>query len=303
MGAEGYLDGRANLAGRKAVVIGGGYGVGRGVSLGLAGAGVDLAICDNNPDALAATAEKAARLGVKVISRVLDATFPAELSAFYDVVAEAFGDLQILVNVVGGVKQALFMETGPDRWQDDIQRNFGYVLESIHRAVPMMQRGGRGGSIVNFTTIEAHRGAASLAVYAGAKAALTNFTRALAVELGPHRIRVNTLAPDSTPESVRAGASRLAVPAALLAEDQKLTPEQWSAGRRMYIPLGSAAEVEDIANGVLFLASDLAAFVTGATLHVDGGTHAASGFLNWPQGVGYLPAARGKALAALFPDA
>jgi NAD(P)-dependent dehydrogenase (short-subunit alcohol dehydrogenase family) len=296
--AEGYLDGRANLAGRTAVVIGGGDGVGRGVTLGLAGAGINLAVLDNNAEALAATVKDAEAFGVKVLSRVVDATVTAELSAFYDEVERQFDGVEILVNVVGGVRQSLFMDSTPDRWADDIHRNYGYVLESIHRAVPLMKRKGRG-SIINFTTIEGHRGAASFAVYAGAKAALTNFTRALAVELGPHNIRVNTLAPDSTPSAT----SRKAVPPELIAQDEALTPGQWAEGRKMYIPMGRPAGVEDLANGVLFLASDLAAFVTGTTLHIDGGTFASSGFLNWPFGVGYLPAARAGALSALFPDA
>ena len=68
---------------------------------------------------------------------------------------------------------------------DDIHRNFGYALDSIAAALPRLRAGGNGGSIVNFTTIEAHRGAAGFAVYAGAKAALTNFSRALALELAP----------------------------------------------------------------------------------------------------------------------
>lgn len=77
--------------------------------------------------------------------------------------------------------------------------NFGYVIDSVRRAIPLIRRGGRGGSIINFTTIEAFRGAASFAVYAGAKAATTNFSRALAVELGADKIRVNMIAPDTSP--------------------------------------------------------------------------------------------------------
>src|SRR5579871_513936 len=144
MASDGYLDRRAGLAGRKAVVVGGGYGVGRGVTLGLAGAGVELAVCDNKADSLAATVEEARALGAKVaLSSVVDATVTSELTDFYDQVEREFGDIQILVNVVGGVKQAMFMDTTPDRWSDDIHRNFGYVLESIHRAVPLMRKGGR----------------------------------------------------------------------------------------------------------------------------------------------------------------
>jgi hypothetical protein len=71
----------------------------------------------------------------------------------------------------------------------------------------------------------------------------------------------------------------------------------------MYIPMGRAASVDDLANGVLFLVSDLAASITGTTLHIDAGTHAASGFIDWPNGVGHLPAPLGKPLSRLFPSA
>jgi NAD(P)-dependent dehydrogenase (short-subunit alcohol dehydrogenase family) len=292
----GYLDGRAKLTGRTAVVVGGGGGIGKAVSLGLAGAGVNLAICDIDAEALAATAEEARAAGVKVVSQPTDATVTAELSAFYDLVEREFDGLEILVNVVGGVKRGNFMDSSPESWRADIHRNYGYALESIHRAVPMMLRRG-GGSIVNFTTIEAHRGAATFSVYAGAKAGLTNFTRSLAVELGASNIRVNTLASDSTPSA----GNMKAISGKLREEALAVTPEQHQGGRRMYIPMGRAASVDDLANGVLFLTSDLAASITGTTLHVDGGTYASSGFINWPYDVGYVPAPLGKALTALFP--
>src|SRR6266403_303190 len=95
----------------------------------------------------------------------------------------------------------------------DIQRNFGYVLESTRLAVPLLRESGRGGSIVNFTTGEAHRGAGGFAVYAGAKAATTNFSRAMAWEFGPEGIRINVVAPDTTASE----GNRRALPAELQA--------------------------------------------------------------------------------------
>ncbi|SDD47935.1 NAD(P)-dependent dehydrogenase, short-chain alcohol dehydrogenase family [Sphingomonas sp. YR710] len=295
---QAFLDGRARLQGRVAVVVGGGGGIGRAVSLGLAGAGVNLAICDIDGTALAATAAEARELGVAVLAMETDATVTAALASFYDEVGRTFDGIDILVNVVGGVKRGRFMDSTPEAWQADIHRNYVYVLESIHRVVPSMIRRG-GGSIVNFTTIEAHRGAATFAVYAGAKAALTNFTRSLAVELGSQNIRINTLASDSTPTA----GNMNAISAELREEAMAATPEQHLGGRRMYIPMGRAASVDDLANGVLFLVSDLAASITGTTLHIDAGTHAASGFIDWPNGVGHLPAPLGKPLSRLFPSA
>jgi NAD(P)-dependent dehydrogenase (short-subunit alcohol dehydrogenase family) len=161
----------------------------------------------------------------------------------------------------------------------------------------LIRRSGRGGSIINFTTIEAHRGAATYAVYAGAKAATTNFSRALAVELGADRIRVNLIAPDTSPARASNGA--------LYPEDfarlAELGENALAEAYKMYVPLKSAPSVDDVVNGVLFLASDLSRSITGTTLHIDGGTIAALGFLDWPCGDGFMPAPLGGTLGRLFP--
>ena len=148
-----------------------------------------------------------------------------------------------------------------------------------------VRAGGNGGSIVNFTTIEAHRGAAGFAVYAGAKAALTNFSRALALELAPDRIRVNMLAPDTTPSE----GNNNAVPESTIAAMSVVEPSRLMATFGTYVPMGLPPMPDDLADAVLFLASDLSRFVTGTTVHVDGGTWAASGFQHWPEPYGWLP--------------
>ena len=161
-----------------------------------------------------------------------------------------------------------------------------------------MRRSGRGGAIVNFTTIEAHRGAAGFSVYAGAKAALTNFTRALAVELGAEGIRVNTLVPDTTPSEGNVNA----IPEPLRSRMADVPLPAMMQNLQMYVPLKAPPMPENLADGVLFLVSDLARFVTGTALHVDGGTMAAAGFLEWPFGEGHLPVATPTAARRLFGD-
>lgn len=163
---------------------------------------------------------------------------------------------------------------------------------------PFFVRRRRGGSIINFTTIEAHRGAAGFAVYAGAKAATANFSRALAVELGGENIRVNYIAPDTTPSKGNADA----MPPEVAAGYATTTPDAIAKGLGMYVPLKSAPPAEAFANAVLFLAGDLSAFVTGTTLHVDGGTMAAGGFLEWPHGDGFVPVPLAGSLARLFGE-
>ncbi len=291
-----FIEERANLQGKVAAVVGGASGIGAAVTLALAGAGVDVAFCDVNTGALEPTRTAVEKLGRRVLAMATDATQSEQLSAFYSAVAERFDRLDIVVNVVGGVRRRDFMDASLADCAGDIQRNYGYVIESVRHAVRLMRKAGRGGSIINFTTIEAHRGAAGFAVYAGAKAATTNFTRALAVELGKERIRINTLAPDTTPSE----GNMKALDPALLERMSKLPNQAVKASMDMYIPMKAQPSVDDLANGVLFLASDLASFVTGTTLHVDGGTMAAAGFIDWPFGDGYLPVPMDGTLQRFF---
>ena len=283
--AEGFLDARAGLSGKVAAVVGGGCGIGAAISRALAGAGVDLAILDIDAEALPGTAGACESLGRKVTQMAGDAIDPATLDRFYDGVGHDFDRLDIVVNVVGGTHNGPLLGKSIADCAHDIQRNYGYVIQSVQRAVPLIRKGGRGGSIISFTTIEAHRGAAGFAVYAGAKAATTNFTRAMAVELASEHIRLNTLAPDTTPSR----GNMNAMPKEFTESFRMLPPEVAGMGLQMYVPMKAQPQVDDLANGVLFLASDLAAFVTGMTLHVDGGTMAAAGFLDWPFGDGWLP--------------
>lgn len=275
--AVGYLEERAGLEGKIAIVVGGGAGVGAAVTSALARAGVDVAFCDIDADAVASTRADVERFGRRVVGRVADAWDEADLAAFYDTFDEDFDRLDILVNVVGGTEQRQFADSTAEQWKADVHRNLGWAMQSINLAIPRIRAGGRGGSIISFTTIEAHRGAAGYAAYAGAKAGLVNFSRSLAVELGPDRIRVNLVAPDTTPsESV----GRRMTPEALAAAGS--SPQLLAKAFASYIPMVSPPPPEALGDAVLFLASNLSSSVTGTTLHVDGGTWAASGFVRYP---------------------
>lgn len=292
----GLLEAHRAMAGKTAVVIGGAAGhIGRGVTLGLAREGVNVICCDNDREGLAAIVPEVESLGVTIDASFADVTDPASLDAFYDRVEASAGHIDILVNVPGGVARALFDKTTRASHARDIRLNYGYVVDSCHRAIPLLRKSGNGGSIVNFTTIEAHRGAATFAVYAGAKAATTNFSRALAVELGADMIRVNCLASDTS----LARASN----AALATEDferlAELGPDALSKSIAFYVPQKRPPSVEEVVDGVIFLVSDLSRTVTGTTLHADGGTWAAFGFLDWPEGDSFMPAPLGGTLKKL----
>ncbi len=282
----GYLDERANLAGKVAVVVGGAFGVGAAVTMALAEAGVDIAFCDRRADAVQTTQAAVRELGGRASGRVTDAFDPEQLDAFYDAFGAEFDRLDILVNVAGEAHIRPFATTTPQEWAGDVHHNFGWAIQSTSRALPAILAGGRGGSIINFTTIEAHRGAAGLAAYAGAKAGLTNFSRALGVELAPQRVRVNLIAPDTTPSET----SRNAVSPEILEAIGHTSPELVARSYGMYVPMGEAPPAEALGDAVLFLASDLSAWVTGTVLHVDGGTAASMGFLHWGGLVEWSPA-------------
>ena len=292
----GLLEAHANLAGKNAVVIGGAFGIGRAVTLALARAGIRIATCDVDDEATGKIASEVAALGQKILSVPVDVRDADALNRFYDQVGSEFDHVDILVNVAGGVKRMPFVETTREQNAVDVRLNFGYVVDSVRRAVPLIRKGGAGGSIINFTTIEAHRGAATFAVYAGAKAATTNFSRAMAVELGAEGIRVNLIAPDTTPSRTNFAA----IDPALLAKLESLSPDTLAQTYKMYIPQKRAPSEEDLSNAVLFLVSDLSRAITGITLHVDGGTSASLGFIDWPFGDGFIPAPMSGTLARLF---
>lgn len=293
----GLLEAHAALAGKIAIVVGGAAGfLGRGATLALAQAGVTVVCCDNDREGLAAIGPEAEALGGTVHALYADVLEPDSLDAFYDRVETDFGRADILINMAGGVRRKLFDKTGREDHARDIRLNYGYVVDSCHRALPLLRKSGNGGSILNFTTIEAHRGAATFAVYAGAKAATTNFSRALAVELGAEQIRVNCVATDTT----LARASN----AALAPEDferlAELGEDALAKSIEFYVPQKRPPSVDDVMNGVLFLASDLSRAITGTTLHIDGGTIASLGFLDWPNGDSFMPAPLGGTLKQLL---
>lgn len=294
----GYLDERANLQGKVAAVIGGGGGIGGAVSLALAQAGVDLAICDIDGEAQEETRAQIAASGRQVVTELADASDPAALDRFYETVERSYARLDIVVNVAGGTRRQALMAAAQNEIETDIQRNYGYVVQSVRRAIPLLRRSSEGGSIINFTSIEAHRGAAHFAVYAGAKAATTNFSRSMAVELGKERIRVNCIAPDTTFSKGNASA----MPPEFSEGFARLPDHVRPAGMAMYIPRGEPPSAAALGDAVLFLASDLSAFVSGMTLHVDGGTMAAAGFLDWPYGDGFVPVPLAGSLERLFGD-
>jgi 3-oxoacyl-[acyl-carrier protein] reductase len=264
----GFLEERAGLDGKVALIAGGGGGLGKAIALDFARAGMHLILCDKNAEMLDATAATIAETAEAPLTALIDVRDADALTqAFADGIAH-FGRLDTLVNVAGGTFKADFLETNSRGWDAVIRANFGWLLLSTQLAAQQMLRQGEGGSIINLTSIEGHRAAPGYAVYAGMKGAVGNFARTLALELAPHGIRVNNIAPDQTPTE--------GMPMDYVAEVIQ-------AG----IPMGRQGTYDDIGSAALFLASDLSTYITGTTLHPDGGAFASAGWYNWP-GLGYV---------------
>jgi 3-oxoacyl-[acyl-carrier protein] reductase len=279
----GILDERANLQGKVAVILGGADGMGRAITTALAKAGVDVAFCDINQDGITATLHELKSLASKVYAAQLDVRDRAALDAFWLDIDRQFAKVDILVNVVGGVRHKAFLDSTPEDWDNNIRTNYAYVVQSCHHAGTRMKAAG-GGSIVNITTIEGYRSAPGFSVYAGLKAGVANLARSLGTELAPFGIRVNCVAPDQTPTP---GLFACIDPVSYdPAPAGKSEAEIWQlaeAQARNAIPLGRMGQLVDIENCVLFLASDLSAYITGQTLHCDGGAMASAGWLNFPK--------------------
>jgi 3-oxoacyl-[acyl-carrier protein] reductase len=248
----------ARLDGTVAIVTGAAVGIGRACALALAAFGADVAVCDRDEERLAICVTDIEALGRRAVPGVLDVRDEDEVRPWVASVAEECGRVDVVVNNAGGGFFAPFLDVSAKGQDALIRENFTSVTNFVRAAVPYLPA--TGGSIVNITSIEAHRAAPGFAVYSAMKAAVANLTLTLALELGERMIRVNCVAPDVIP-----------------------TPGIGDVPVRT--PLPRAGHVDDVAAAVVFLANPrLSGFVTGETLLVDGGNRAAGGWHRAPDG-------------------
>lgn len=258
-----------HLEGRVAIVTGGARGIGKATAEVLAACGMRLAVCDKLGDELHEVAASGC-LGAEPEVGVLDVRDTDESTAFVAAVAERWGRVDVLVNNAGGGFHAPFLEVTPKGQGALVAENFTQVTTMVRECVPLMAEGG---SIVNVTSIEAHRAGPGFAVYSAMKAAVASLSKSLALELADRRIRVNCVAPDMIPT---VGDASLVAASAAMGE-----------GAAYDQPWPDGGTTLDCAYAVLYLASDLSRFVTGSTIHVDGGTMAASGWRRASDGSGW----------------
>ena len=256
-----------DFTGKTILVTGGGVGIGRGIAEAFAAAGGTVVIAEIDPGRAADVA--AALPSAEVV--VCDVLARGTGQMLADRIGAGHGKLDVLVNNVGHFVHPLPFSALNDEQADEIvDVNLGQVMRITSAMLPLLRKAGAGSSIINLTTIEAFRGIPNCAVYSAAKAGVVAFSRSLALELAPQGIRVNDIAPETTDTPQ-------------LALDYVIPPENREHEER-WIPLGRFGHPSDCAGAALYLASPLAAWVTGTTIHVDGGAHAASGWYRAPDG-------------------
>lgn len=268
------------LTDQVAIVTGGGGGIGRAIALGLASVGADVVIADIVPERCEETAARVRELGRRALGLPTDVADVNQIGALVEQADKTFGRIDILVNNAGGTSYKPFLQQSERSWRRIIDLNLVSMLSATSAAVPIMIRGGRGGTSVNVASIEASRAAPGYAVYASCKAGMLNFTRTMALELGEHRIRVNAIAPDYTVTPGTRGNIKGPVDPSTWIQPTK----EHHRATELRIPLGRAGVDTECGNVAVFLCSAMSEYVTGVVIPVDGGTWASSGWIRNPAG-------------------
>lgn len=246
-----------SLAGKVAVVTGGGTGIGRSIALEFAKAGADVAVSGRRPAVLEEVVKEVTALGRRAIGIPTDVSKKSDVENLIQRATDELGPIDILVNnAANGGSGPSLLDSDEDRWDEIIDTNLKSVYFCCHAVAPgMIAR--KTGNIVNISSVDGLRPSGGCRIYGISKAAMNFLTRGLAIDLGPHGVRVNGIAP---------GATRTD----MLAVDIGNKEKDWEAfGKR--IPLGRVGQPIDIATAVLFLASDAANYITGQMIAVDAG--------------------------------
>lgn len=261
-----------DYSGKTVLVTGGGVGMGRAIALGFGKAGASVVVAEIDAARADAIRTELQDAGVEALVIQADVTHQADVDNVAAQIDARFGGLDVLVNNVGDFLNIVkpFERTSDDEIDRLYAVNLKHIFLVSRAMIPLLRRKGAGGSIISISSIEGFRGIPNGTVYSAFKAAVTGFTKSLAVELAPEGIRVNLIAPESTE------TPQLPIRQAI--------PEKFHYHMDRWIPMGRFGTPEDMAGGALFLASPYAGWVTGTTLHVDGGALAASGWYRSPDG-------------------
>lgn len=251
------------LAGRNAIVVGAGRGSGRAMAILFARAGMNVAVVDQDHATAAETVREIEAQGVHGLPLTANAIDEASLDRAVATAREVLGPIHVGVNNVGNFgahASSSVLDHDWDFWQTAIDQNLRTCFNVSRTIARRMIADGVPGALVFIASLAGLRGSPNLAPYGAVKAGVIQFTQTMALELAPHRIRVNCVGPT-------------AIDGPMLRE--RLSDES-IAQRIASIPLGRIASPEDIGRAVLMLASDLAGFVTGQTVMCDGGVSCTS---------------------------
>ena len=242
------------LEGKVALITGGSRGIGKAIALRFAAEGADIAFTSRSTnDVSRATEAEIAALGVRVKSFASNAASFEEAHEVVKQVVEAFGRVDVLVNNAGITHDGLMMRMSEEQWDAVINTNLKSAFNYIHAVTPLMMRQ-RSGSIINLSSVVGVSGNAGQCNYAASKAGMIGLAKSLAKELGARGVRANCITPG------------------LIATDMTdALPEEMREQLAKSIPLRRAGEADEVAKVALFLASDLASYVTGQVINCCGG--------------------------------
>ena len=252
------------LSGKIALITGGASGIGRATALLFAREGAAVVLADLNESAGEAVATEITQAGGRAIFEPADVSRAEDCRLLVDRAVHEFGRIDILFNNAGIIRRATILDLSEDDWDRVMAVNVKSMYLLSREVIPHMQQQG-GGSIINTASGWGLAGGAKAAVYCASKGAVVLLTKAMAVDHGPQKIRVNCICPGDT------ATGMLRAEAAQMGEaNERFLAE---AAKR---PLGRVGSPEEIAQAVLYLASDASSFVTGTALVIDGGGLAGS---------------------------